>query len=159
MSDSRHPTVDRVVAELRAGGAGGDVRWFDDATPTAVHAAEALGVEVGAIANSLIFTLDGDPVLVLTSGAHRVDTAWLGDQLGGRLRRADAGTVRSATGQVIGGVAPVGHPAPVRTFVDTALAAYPEVWAAAGHPHTVFPTTFDELVRLTGGTPTAVEPA
>lgn len=160
MTDSRasHPTVDRVVAELRAGGAGGDVRWFDDATPTAVHAAEALGVEVGAIANSLIFTLDGDPVLVLTSGAHRVDTAWLGEQLGGRLRRADAVTVRSATGQVIGGVAPVGHPAPVRTFVDTALAAYPEVWAAAGHPHTVFPTTFDELVRLTGGTPTAVEP-
>lgn len=154
----QHPSVDRVLAELRAGGIGGDVRWFDDATPTAVHAAEALGVEVGAIANSLIFTLDGEPVLVLTSGAHRVDTAWLGEQLGGRLRRADAATVRAATGQVIGGVAPVGHPAPVRTFVDTALAAYPEVWAAAGHPHTVFPTTFDELVRLTGGTPTAVEP-
>ena len=158
MTDSQHPSVDRVLAELRAGGVGGDVRWFDDATPTAVHAAEALGVEVGAIANSLIFTLDGDPVLVLTSGAHRVDTVWLGEQLGGRLKRADAATVRAATGQVIGGVAPVGHPAPVRTFVDTALAAFPEVWAAAGHPHTVFPTTFDELVRLTGGTPTAVEP-
>jgi prolyl-tRNA editing enzyme YbaK/EbsC (Cys-tRNA(Pro) deacylase) len=158
MNDSQHPSVDRVLAELRAGGAGGDVRWFDDATPTAIHAADALGVEVGAIANSLIFTLDGAPVLVLTSGAHRVDTVWLGEQLGGRLRRADAATVRAATGQVIGGVAPVGHPAPVRTFVDTALAAYPEVWAAAGHPHTVFPTSFDELVRLTGGTPTAVEP-
>ena len=154
-----HPTVDRVVSELRASGIGGDVRWFDDATPTAAHAAEALGVEVGAIANSLIFTLDGEPVLVLTSGAHRVDTAWLGERLGGRLRRADAATVRAATGQVIGGVAPVGHPAPVRTFVDTALAAYPEIWAAAGHPHTVFPTSFDELVRLTGGTPTAVEPS
>lgn len=158
MNDSQHPSVDRVLAELRAGGVGGDVRWFDDATPTAVHAAEALGVEVGAIANSLVFTLDGDPVLVLTSGAHRVDTVWLGEQLGGRLKRADAATVRAATGQVIGGVAPVGHPAPVRTFVDTALAAFPEVWAAAGHPHTVFPTSFDELVRLTGGTPTAVEP-
>lgn len=153
-----HPTVDRVLAELRAGGIGGDVRWFDDATPTAAHAAEALGVEVGAIANSLIFTLDGDPVLVLTSGAHRVDTAWLGERLGGRLRRADAATVRAATGQVIGGVAPVGHPKPVRTFVDTALAAFEEVWAAAGHPHTVFPTTFEELVRLTGGTPTEVAP-
>lgn len=153
-----HPTVERVVTQLREGGIGGDVRWFDEATPTAAHAADALGVEVGAIANSLIFTLDGEPVLVLTSGAHRVDTAWLGEHLGGRLQRADAATVRAATGQVIGGVAPVGHPAPVRTFIDTALAAYPEVWAAAGHPHTVFPTTFDELVRLTGGTPTAVEP-
>jgi prolyl-tRNA editing enzyme YbaK/EbsC (Cys-tRNA(Pro) deacylase) len=158
MNDTQHPSVDRVLAELRAGGVGGDVRWFDDATPTAVHAAEALGVEVGAIANSLIFTLDGEPVLVLTSGAHRVDTGWLGERLGGRLKRADAATVRAATGQVIGGVAPVGHPSPVRTFVDTALADYPEVWAAAGHPHTVFPTSFDELVRLTGGTPTAVEP-
>jgi prolyl-tRNA editing enzyme YbaK/EbsC (Cys-tRNA(Pro) deacylase) len=159
MNDTQHPSVDRVLAELRAGGVGGDVRWFDDATPTAVHAAEALGVEVGAIANSLIFTLDGEPVLVLTSGAHRVDTGWLGERLGGRLKRADAATVRAATGQVIGGVAPVGHPSPVRTFVDTALADYPEVWAAAGHPHTVFPTSFDELVRLTGGTPTAVEPS
>jgi prolyl-tRNA editing enzyme YbaK/EbsC (Cys-tRNA(Pro) deacylase) len=158
MNDTQHPSVDRVLAELRAGGVGGDVRWFDDATPTAVHAAEALGVDVGAIANSLIFTLDSEPVLVLTSGAHRVDTGWLGEQLGGKLKRADAATVRAATGQVIGGVAPVGHPAPVRTFVDTALAAYPEVWAAAGHPHTVFPTTFDELLRLTGGIPTAVEP-
>jgi prolyl-tRNA editing enzyme YbaK/EbsC (Cys-tRNA(Pro) deacylase) len=155
---ANHPSVDRVVAELRAGGVGGDVRWFDDATPTAAHAAEALGVEVGAIANSLIFTLDGEPVLILTSGAHRVDTGWLGEQIGGRLKRADATTVRAATGQVIGGVAPVGHPAPVRTFVDTALAGYREVWAAAGHPHTVFPTSFDELIRLTGGTPTAVEP-
>lgn len=158
MNDSQHPSVDRVLAELRAGGVGGDVRWFDDATPTAIHAAEALGVEVGAIANSLIFTLDGEPVLVLTSGAHRVDTIWLGEQLGGRLTRADAATVRAATGQVIGGVAPVGHPVRVRTFVDTALEAFPEVWAAAGHPHTVFPTSFDELVRLTGGTPTAVAP-
>jgi prolyl-tRNA editing enzyme YbaK/EbsC (Cys-tRNA(Pro) deacylase) len=148
-----------VVEQLRAGGVGGDVRWFDEATPTAVHAAEALGVDVGAIANSLIFALDGEPVLVLTSGSHRVNTGWLGTQLGGTLKRADATMVRSATGQVIGGVAPVGHPRPVRTFVDTALANYPEVWAAAGHPNTVFPTTFDELVRLTGGTPTAVEPS
>ncbi len=157
-SSKQHPTVERVVTQLREGGIGGDVRWFDEATPTAAHAADALGVEVGAIANSLIFTLDGEPVLVLTSGAHRVDTAWLGEHLGGRLARADAATVRSATGQVIGGVAPVGHPAPVRTFIDTALAAYPEVWAAAGHPHTVFPTTFEQLLALTGGTPTAVEP-
>jgi prolyl-tRNA editing enzyme YbaK/EbsC (Cys-tRNA(Pro) deacylase) len=94
----------------------------------------------------------------MTSGAHRVDTAFLGERLGGRLRRADPETVKAATGQTIGGVAPVGHPAPLRTVVDVALAGYPEVWAAAGHAHTVFPTTFDELVRLTGGEPGPVEP-
>jgi prolyl-tRNA editing enzyme YbaK/EbsC (Cys-tRNA(Pro) deacylase) len=154
-----HPSVDRVVAVLRAEGALGEPRWFDDGVRTAAEAAAALGIEVGAIANSLVFALDGEPVLVMTSGAHRVDTAWLGAQLGGKLTRADADLVRAATGQVIGGVAPVGHPAPLRTWVDTVLADYPEIWAAAGHSHAVFPTTFDELVRLTGGTPTAVAPA
>ena len=83
---------------------------------------------------------------------------FLGDRLGGRIRRADPDTVKAATGQTIGGVAPVGHPAPLRTVVDVALAGYPEVWAAAGHAHTVFPTTFDELVRITGGEPGPVEP-
>ena len=114
---------------------------------------------MGAIANSLVFTLDDSPLLVMTSGAHRVDTAWLGEQLGGTIGRADAALVKLATGQVIGGVAPIGHPAPLRTIVDTALADFPQVWAAAGHAHTVFPTTYDELVRITGGEPHAVEPA
>ena len=80
--------------------------------------ADALGVEVGQITNSLVFTIDDEPILVLTSGAHRVDTDWLGDRLGGTIRRASKETVKAATGQVIGGVAPVGHPAPVRTIVD-----------------------------------------
>lgn len=151
-----HPAVTRVEAALRDRGANGRTRWLDDAATTAAQAAAALGVEVGAIANSLIFTLDDEPILVLTSGAHRVDTGWLGSQLGGRITRATADSVRAATGQVIGGVAPVGHPAPLRTVVDVALAEYPEVWAAAGHAHTVFPTTFDELVRITGGTASAV---
>jgi prolyl-tRNA editing enzyme YbaK/EbsC (Cys-tRNA(Pro) deacylase) len=154
-----HPGVARVTEALRAAGVPGEVVELDTAVRTAQHAATALGVDVGAIANSLVFLLDGAPVLVLTSGAHRVDTAWLGDRLGGVLRRADADAVRAATGQPIGGVAPVGHPGPLRTVVDRALAAHPVVWAAAGHPNTVFPTTFDELVTLTDGSPADVEPA
>ena len=152
-----HPAVERVETSLREAGWSGEVRWLDDSAPTAAHAAEALGIEIGAIANSLVFTLDGIPLLVMTSGAHRVDTAWLGDQLGGSITRADADLVKQATGQVIGGVAPIGHPRPLRTIVDTQLAAFPQVWAAAGHPNTVFPLTFDELVRITRGEPRAVE--
>ncbi|WP_438856451.1 YbaK/EbsC family protein [Agromyces sp. M3QZ16-3] len=153
-----HAAVDRVAAALAADGIEPRIVWFDDAVTTAKLAAEALGIEVGQIANSLVFTLDDEPILVLTSGAHRVDTEWLGAELGGTIGRASKEVVKAATGQVIGGVAPVGHPEPVRTFVDVDLAAYDEVWAAAGHAKTVFPTTFDELVRITGGTPTAVEP-
>jgi prolyl-tRNA editing enzyme YbaK/EbsC (Cys-tRNA(Pro) deacylase) len=157
-STPSHAAVDRVTAALSAQGLEPRIVWFDDAVTTAQLAADALGVEVGQIANSLVFTLDDEPILVLTSGAHRVDTHWLGEQLGGHIGRASKEVVKEATGQVIGGVAPVGHPAPVHTFVDTDLAAYDEVWAAAGHAKTVFPTTFDDLVRITGGTPTAVEP-
>ncbi|GAA2046127.1 hypothetical protein GCM10009819_37320 [Agromyces tropicus] len=153
-----HAAVDRVADALAARGVDARIVWFDDAVTTAQLAADALGVEVGQIANSLVFTLDDEPILVLTSGAHRVDTAWLGDQLGGTIGRASKDVVKGATGQVIGGVAPVGHPTPVRTFVDTDLEAFDEVWAAAGHAKTVFPTTYDELVRITDGTPTAVEP-
>lgn len=156
---SSHPSVDRVRAALAEHGLQPEITWFDDAVTTAQLAADALGVEVGQIANSLVFTLDAEPILVLTSGAHRVDTTWLGEQLGGRIGRASKEAVKEATGQAIGGVAPLGHPAPVRTFVDTALAPYEEVWAAAGHPRTVFPTTYMDLVRVTGGTPTAVEPS
>ena len=146
-----HPGVERVESALRALGVSGEVRWLDDSAPTAAAAAAALGIEVGAIANSLVFLLDGVPLLVMTSGSHRVDTGWLGEQLGGTITRADAETVKRATGQTIGGVAPVGHPAPLRTVVDAHLATYPQLWAAAGHAHTVFPLSFDELVRVTGG--------
>lgn len=157
-STPSHPAVERVAAALSAHGLEPEIVWFDDAVTTAPLAAAALGVEVGQIANSLVFTLDGEPLLVLTSGAHRVDTDWLGAALGGTIGRASKELVKDATGQVIGGVAPLGHPAPVRTIVDTELAGYPVVWAAAGHAKTVFPTTFDELVRITGGTPRPVEP-
>jgi prolyl-tRNA editing enzyme YbaK/EbsC (Cys-tRNA(Pro) deacylase) len=112
---------------------------------------------VGAIANSLIFNADGAPLLVMTSGAHRVLEPGVAALVGAVLvRRADARSVREWTGQAIGGVAPVGHPAPIRTLVDTWLDKYDVVWAAAGHPHTVFPTSFAELLRITGGTPADV---
>jgi prolyl-tRNA editing enzyme YbaK/EbsC (Cys-tRNA(Pro) deacylase) len=158
MVNIAHPAVAKVRRALQEHGLDPEVRWFDDAATTAQAAADALGIETGAIANSLIFTLDGAPLLVLTSGAHRVDTVWLGERLGGTIGRATKDLVKAATGQVIGGVAPVGHPAPIRTLVDNDLAAFPVVWAAAGHAHTVFPTTYQELLRITGGEATAVVP-
>lgn len=152
-----HPSVSNVVAALRAAGSAGQVRLLDDSARTAAEAAAALGCDVGAIANSLVFTADGDPLLVLTSGAHRVDTGAVAALLGAAaVRRADPDTVRAATGQVIGGVAPVGHPAPLTTLVDTALSAYDVVWAAAGHAHAVFATSYDELLRITAGRPAQV---
>ena len=130
---------------------------LSDSARTAAEAAAALGCDVGAIASSLVFTADDEPLLVMTSGAHRVDTAAVAGLLGvQRVRRADPETVRRATGQVIGGVAPVGHPARLQTLVDTALAQHDVVWAAAGHAHAVFPTTYDELLHLTGGQPAEV---
>ncbi len=137
---------------LRAAGIPGEIVVLPDAASTAALAAAALGVEVGAIANSLVFQCDGAPLLVMTSGAHRVDTDALAARIGrGRISRATPDQVREATGQAIGGVAPTGHPAPLETLVDEDLARYPQIWAAGGTPHTVFPMTFDELVRLTGG--------
>jgi prolyl-tRNA editing enzyme YbaK/EbsC (Cys-tRNA(Pro) deacylase) len=153
-----HPNCMGVDAALAAAGVSGRVKPLPDAAPTAAAAAEQLGVEVGAIANSLVFaTAGGEPVLVLTSGAHRVDTVKVAALLGtSKLRRADPDLVRTATGQPIGGVAPVGHPGMLRTLVDVALREFPQVWAAGGIPHAVFPTTFDELVLLTGGEPADV---
>ena len=154
---ARHPNVLAVEAALRVAGITPQVRVLPETAPTAAAAAEQIGCPVAAIANSLIFDAEGSPLLVLTSGAHRVDTGKLAAQLGiGKLSRASADFVRKHTGQVIGGVAPVGHPAPIRTLIDETLAGYPEIWAAAGHPHTVFATTFDELVQLTGAEPTTV---
>jgi prolyl-tRNA editing enzyme YbaK/EbsC (Cys-tRNA(Pro) deacylase) len=147
--------VERVRAVLAAAGLAGAtaMRVLNDDVRTAAQAAAALGVEVGAIANSLVFDADGQPLLALTSGAHRADTDALAALTGAhRVGKAAPDFVRAHTGQPIGGVAPVGHPAPIRTFVDVALRRHPVVWAAGGHPKAVFPTTFDELVALTGGT-------
>ena len=158
-----HPNAQAVQDALDATGARdaqGDpcrVRILPDAVHTAVAAAAALGVQVGQIANSLVFDADGEPLLVLTSGAHRVDTAKLAAAVGARtVRRATPDFVRNHTGQPIGGVAPVGHPKPVRTLVDGALARYDEIWAAGGIPHAVFAVTYAELGRITSGTPAEV---
>ncbi|MDQ6875116.1 MAG: YbaK/EbsC family protein [Actinomycetota bacterium] len=151
-----HPNVERVRAALQALGAAGSVRELPVAATTAALAAEALGVDIGAIANSLIFR-SVQPVLVMASGAHRVDEAKVAALLGlPALSRADPAYVRAATGQPIGGVAPLAHPSPLRTVVDVALADYPVIWAAAGTPQTVFDTSYQELLRLTGGTPAEV---
>jgi prolyl-tRNA editing enzyme YbaK/EbsC (Cys-tRNA(Pro) deacylase) len=160
---SLHPNAQAVQDALDSAGAvdaGGQpcqVRVLDDAVHTAVAAAAAVGVEVGQIANSLIFVAGDEPLLVLTSGAHRVDTAKVAALVGvPALKRATPEFVREHTGQVIGGVSPLGHPKPLRTLVDTALEHYPEIWAAGGVPQAVFPVTYAELVRVTGGTPAAV---
>jgi prolyl-tRNA editing enzyme YbaK/EbsC (Cys-tRNA(Pro) deacylase) len=144
--------VERVVAALRDGGLDADVRRFDVPVPTAAAAAEVLGCEVGAIANSLVFAADGAPLLVLASGAHRVDTAKVAALVGAeRVRRASPEFVLAATGQEVGGVAPVGHPAPLRTVVDVDLAAFPLLWAGGGDHHTMFSASYDDLLRVTGG--------
>ena len=145
---------ERLLAGL---GVKGEVRALPESAKTAALAAAQIGCEAGAIANSLIFSADGQPLLVMTSGAHRVDTARVAGLLGvAAVSRADAKSVREWTGQAIGGVAPVGHPRPIRTLVDTWLEQYDRIWAAAGHPHTVFPTSYAELLRITNGTPADV---
>jgi prolyl-tRNA editing enzyme YbaK/EbsC (Cys-tRNA(Pro) deacylase) len=148
-----HQNAQRVEAMLRAGGATGEVVELDDSARTAAEAAASLGVEIGAIVKSLVFAADGLPVIVLASGDHQVDTAKVARVLGvEKVKRADADLVRAATGFPIGGVAPVAHPEPLPTVVDEHLSTFEVVWAAAGTPHAVFPTTFEELVRLTAGT-------
>lgn len=155
---SEHPAVTSFRHELARRGGAGEVVVLPDSVHTAALAAAALGCEIGAIANSLLFDADGEPVLVLTSGAHRVDTELTAQRVGVRqLRRAAPEFVRDHTGQVIGGVSPIGHPAPVPTWIDPWLRRHPVVWAAAGHPAAVFSSTFEELVRLTDATEVEVE--
>ncbi|WP_338184813.1 YbaK/EbsC family protein [Jatrophihabitans sp.] len=153
-----HANCVAVDAILESAGVAGRVQVLSEAAPTAASAAALVGVEVGAIANSLIFTTaEGEPLLVMTSGAHRVDTATVAALVGtASLSRATPEFVLAATGQRIGGVAPIGHPAPIRTVVDVALEAFPTIWAAGGIPHAVFPTTYAELLHLTGGVPAEV---
>jgi prolyl-tRNA editing enzyme YbaK/EbsC (Cys-tRNA(Pro) deacylase) len=157
MSDE-HPSITRFRDDLRRRGGTGEVVVLPDSVHTAALAAEALGCEVGAIANSLLFDADGSPLLILTSGAHRVATAGVAARLGvGALDRATPDFVRRHTGQVIGGVSPIGHPAPVPTYLDSWLRRHDVVWAAAGHPAAVFSTTYDELAAMTGAAELDVE--
>lgn len=150
---AEHPSVTSFRTALAAKGGTGRIVVLPDSVHTAALAAEALGCEVGAIANSLLFDAGGFPVLILTSGGHRVDTAKVAAELGvERLMRATPEFVREHTGQVIGGVSPIAHPAPIPTYIDSWLQKYAVLWAAAGHPAAVFSTTYDELLRMTGGT-------
>lgn len=150
---AEHPSITSFRAALAAKGGTGRVVVLPDSVHTAALAAEALGCEVGAIANSLVFDADGSPALILTSGGHRVDTAKVAAELGvAKLGRATPEFVREHTGHVIGGVSPIDHPRPVPTYLDRALTQYAEIWAAAGHPAAVFSTTYDELLAMTGAT-------
>ena len=147
-------SVQRVVAALAAAGAGARVVELAATARTAEDAATALGVPVGAIVKSLVFTIEGQPVMALVAGDRRCATAALAATLGlaGKVERASAEVVRDATGFAIGGVPPLAHATLLPTAIDAGLARFPRLYAAAGHPHCVFPTTLDELVRLTGGT-------
>ncbi len=158
MSASEPAAVTRFKEAHSAAGGGGRVVILPDSVHTAALAAEALGCEVGAIANSLLFDAEGSPVLILTSGSHRVDTAATAGRIGvPALKRATPEFVREHTGHVIGGVSPLGHPSPVPTYLDVALRRYDEIWAAAGHPAAVFSTTYDELLAMTGATEIEVD--
>lgn len=146
------PSVRRVKAALEAGGARAEIIALDETARTAEDAAASVGVALGAIVKSLVFTVGGRPVLALIAGDRRCEPEVLGAALGieGRVQRADADRVREATGFAIGGVAPVAHPAPLPTAIDASLRRFATVYAAAGHPHCVFAVSVDELVRLTG---------
>jgi prolyl-tRNA editing enzyme YbaK/EbsC (Cys-tRNA(Pro) deacylase) len=161
---SAHPGVQRVLAALAVHHLTPEVVTLPDAVRTAAAAAAALSITPAEIANSLVFRAHAEdgtarPILVLTSGAHRVDLVKVADLLDGidHISRADADFVRNHTGFAIGGVAPVGHTHPLTTVVDVSLSRYRHVWAAAGHSHTVFRTTYEELLRITGPNSMAIE--
>ncbi len=141
-----------VKSALTAAGAQDTVRIFEDKVPTAAAAALVLGCDVAAITNSLVFELDGEPLLILASGAARVDTGGLvADQLGtGKIRRAKPDFVLQHTGQEVGGVAPVGHPPrKIRTLLDVSLVAHPVLWAGAGDHNSMFSISYEELKTIT----------
>ncbi len=154
-----NPSVIRVTALLKEMGCSGEVTILSDSARTALDAANALGIEVGQVASSIVFKLpSGNPLLVITSGRHRVDTELVAKNLGvEKLHRADADFVKNASGFSIGGVSPVGWVnKPEIILIDQALNDYDVAWAAAGHPHSVYPTSFSELARVTGAMPMVV---
>lgn len=146
-------SVRRVAGALREAGLATEIVELPGAARTAKAAAEFLRCDVAQIANSLVFRggASGAAILVMSSGARRVDLAKLAAAVGEPIEKADAEFVKAATGFAIGGVAPTGHTGQCRKFVERSLAAHAEIWAAAGHPNTVFPLTYADLVRLTAG--------
>ena len=152
-------SVVRVSALLKKLNCSGQVRVLSESARTALDAADSLGIEVGQVASSIVFRLpSGNPLLVITSGGHRVDTNLVAENLGvEKLHRADAEFIKESSGFSIGGVAPIGWlSAPEITVIDRALDEYEIVWAASGHPHAVYPTTYAELIRCSGATPMVV---
>jgi prolyl-tRNA editing enzyme YbaK/EbsC (Cys-tRNA(Pro) deacylase) len=148
------PSVERVRQALARAGVASEIVELPGAARTARAAAQFLGCEIGQIANSLVFRDEAADaaLLVMSSGARRVDTRRLAALIGAPVGKADAEFVRRATGFAIGGVPPVGHAAPLRAFVERSLCAHEVIWAAAGHPHTVFRLSYGELLRITDGT-------
>ena len=154
----QNPSVQRVSAKLKELGIKGEVHVLSDSARTAQEAADALGILVGQVASSIVFKLDDEsPLLVITSGRHRVDTKLVAEKLGvAKLHRVDADYVKDKSGFSIGGVSPVGWISQATILIDEALNDYEVVWAAAGHPHSVYPTTFAELLECTGAKPMVV---
>ena len=154
----QNPSVQRVSAKLKELGIAGEVHVLSDSARTAQEAADALGILVGQVASSIVFKLDDEsPLLVITSGRHRVDTKLVAEKLGvQKLHRVDADYVKEKSGFSIGGVSPVGWVNPATILIDEALNDYEVVWAAAGHPHSVYPTTYAELIMCTGAKPMVV---
>jgi prolyl-tRNA editing enzyme YbaK/EbsC (Cys-tRNA(Pro) deacylase) len=151
-------TVQRVQSAIAAAGMSGTVIALTNSARTAAEAAAALNIEVGQIASSLVFKLpDDSPLLIITSGRHRIDTQLVAKNLGiAALGRADADYVKTVSGFSVGGVAPLGWVSPATILIDEALNDYEVVWAAGGHPHAVFPTTFAELISCTTARPMIV---
>jgi len=157
MEQSQHPSVTKFKNAAQSLGVVGEVIQTKETARTAAEAAATLGVEVGQIVKSLIFEADGEIVLVLTSGENKVDTQKVASAFGVKnVGKADADQVRAASGYAIGGVPPLGHVTKMKILIDQTLEKYDKIWAAAGHPHYVFPTTYEELVRLSGATPADV---
>lgn len=154
----QNPSVQRVSAKLKELGVQGEISVLSDSARTAQEAADALGILVGQVASSIVFKLDDEsPLLVITSGRHRVDTKLVAEKLGvEKLHRVDADYVKEKSGFSIGGVSPVGWVNSATILIDEALNDYEVVWAAAGHPHSVYPTTYNELIKCTGAKPMVV---
>jgi prolyl-tRNA editing enzyme YbaK/EbsC (Cys-tRNA(Pro) deacylase) len=149
--------IQNVKNALSNAGAEDTVTLFDESVPTAAAAAQALNCEVGAIANSLVFDLEGKPLLILASGAAKVNTNLVSALLGvGKIRRASPAFVHEHTGQQVGGVAPVGHPEKIPTILDSSLEQYPLLWAGAGEHNAMFSISYEELQRITDARPTQV---
>ncbi|MEO6529949.1 MAG: YbaK/EbsC family protein [Specibacter sp.] len=156
-TENYNPVVENVRAALAAAGLADTVILVPDSVATAATAAAVLGCEVGAIANSLIFECDGAPLLILASGAAKVDIKMVARQHGlAKITRATPDFVLEHAGQPVGGVAPLGHPSPIRAFLDTSLAKYPVLWAGAGSHQAMLSMSYQQLLRTTGATETAV---